>query len=138
MNDLDKALNVLSDNNSAIIDGYTNEYPESVKDSAFRKAWIDLRLTSDDGRTPQADGTQSKNWSCDMNTLTKEYTIWANVPNARRHVWRDMLVARQRQINAEGFMIKHDDEHNCEPLAIAAACYTSLAGKFCNSDMTHY
>ncbi len=48
MSELDKALESLPDDERSIIDGYANEYLSGVKDSAFRKAWMDLRLTSDD------------------------------------------------------------------------------------------
>lgn len=48
MNDLEKALDALPDEERAIIDSYASEYLYAVKDSAFRKAWTDLRLTSDD------------------------------------------------------------------------------------------
>ncbi|WP_075272428.1 hypothetical protein [Yersinia pseudotuberculosis] len=48
MNDLEKALNALSDKERSIIDRYASEYMEGIKDSAFRKAWMDLRLTDDD------------------------------------------------------------------------------------------
>ncbi|HEI9710144.1 TPA: hypothetical protein SLN25_001451 [Serratia marcescens] len=48
MNDLEKALDALSDGERTIIDSYASEYLHAVKDSAFRKAWTDLRLTSDD------------------------------------------------------------------------------------------
>ncbi|HEJ9030293.1 TPA: hypothetical protein SML49_001128 [Serratia marcescens] len=48
MNDLEKALDALSDEERTIVDSYASEYLHAVKDSAFRKAWTDLRLTSDD------------------------------------------------------------------------------------------
>lgn len=48
MTDLDKALNALSDEERSIIDRYASEYMEGIKDSAFRKAWMNLRLTDDD------------------------------------------------------------------------------------------
>lgn len=34
---------------------------------------------------------------------------------------------RQRQITAEGWTPEHDDEHNADDLAAAAACYASPA-----------
>lgn len=48
MNDLDKVLNALPDEERAIIDAFANEYLYAIKDSAFRKAWTGLRLTADD------------------------------------------------------------------------------------------
>ena len=46
---------------------------------------------------------------------------------------RDVLAERQRQINAEGWTPKHDDEHDGHEMAHAAACYaypelTALVG----------
>lgn len=42
---------------------------------------------------------------------------------------RDVLAERQRQIDAEGWTPKHDDEHDAEEMAFAAACYcTADAG----------
>lgn len=35
---------------------------------------------------------------------------------------------RQRQIDAEGYIPEHDDEHGDGSLAIAAACYAANAG----------
>lgn len=48
MNDLEKALDALADEERSIIDDFANEYLYAIKDSAFRKAWTDLRLASDD------------------------------------------------------------------------------------------
>jgi len=47
MTDLDKVLDALSDDERAVIDLYASEYMQGIKDSAFRKAWMDLRLTDD-------------------------------------------------------------------------------------------
>ncbi|MBS3895033.1 hypothetical protein [Serratia marcescens] len=47
MSDLDKALDALTDDERAIIDSYASEYLSGIKDSVFRKAWMDLRLTDD-------------------------------------------------------------------------------------------
>ncbi|MGL4486176.1 MAG: hypothetical protein ACRCUG_04110 [Yersinia sp. (in: enterobacteria)] len=48
MTDLDKVLNALSDEERCVIDRYASEYMEGIKDPAFRKAWMDLRLTDDE------------------------------------------------------------------------------------------
>ncbi|MGQ5735381.1 hypothetical protein ACUNI2_26870 [Serratia sp. IR-2025] len=48
MNDLEKALDALPGEERAIIDSYASEYLYAIKDSAFRKAWTDLRLVSDE------------------------------------------------------------------------------------------
>lgn len=48
MSDLEKTLNALSDEERDVIDRYASEFMEGIKDSAFRKAWMDLRLTDDD------------------------------------------------------------------------------------------
>lgn len=58
MSDLDKALESLPDDERSIIDGYANEYLIDVKDSAFRKAWMDLRLTSDDEQRSFMDSNE--------------------------------------------------------------------------------
>jgi len=34
-----------------------------------------------------------------------------------------LLAERLRQVNQEGWTIEHDNEHDCEELAQAAACY---------------
>lgn len=42
---------------------------------------------------------------------------------------RDVLAERARQISAEGWTLKHDDEHGSREMAVAAACYAlSSAG----------
>lgn len=40
---------------------------------------------------------------------------------------RDVLAERARQIKAEGWTPKHDDQHNNGSLALAAACYACNA-----------
>lgn len=48
MNDLEKALDALPEEERSIIDAFANEYLYAIKDSAFRKAWTELRLASDE------------------------------------------------------------------------------------------
>lgn len=43
---------------------------------------------------------------------------------------RDVLAERQRQISAEGWTPEHDDEHDGEEMADAAACYASNKALF--------
>jgi hypothetical protein len=43
---------------------------------------------------------------------------------------RDVLAERKRQVNAEGWTADHDDEHDSEEMAIAAACYAESAAGF--------
>ncbi len=38
---------------------------------------------------------------------------------------RDVLVERQRQIDAEGWTPEHDDAHGSDDLALAGACYAA-------------
>lgn len=40
---------------------------------------------------------------------------------------QDVLSERQRQVTAEGWTPEHDDEHNNQELAAAAACYALCA-----------
>ncbi|MFT2788880.1 hypothetical protein ACMV5I_02275 [Serratia sp. T13T92] len=40
----------------------------------------------------------------------------------------DVMTERQRQINAEGWTSDHDDEHENNEMAFAAACYALYAG----------
>ncbi|WP_447880085.1 hypothetical protein [Serratia fonticola] len=40
----------------------------------------------------------------------------------------DVMTERQRQINAEGWTSEHDDEHENNEMAFAAACYALYAG----------
>lgn len=40
----------------------------------------------------------------------------------------DVMTERQRQINAEGWTPEHDDEHENNEMAFAAACYSLYAG----------
>ena len=47
---------------------------------------------------------------------------------------RDVLAERRRQIDAEGWTPEHDDEHNCQELAMAAACYAGNAGGYVWAD----
>lgn len=46
----------------------------------------------------------------------------------------DVLTERRRQIDAEGWTPEHDDEHNCQELAMAAACYAGNAGGYVWAD----
>lgn len=48
MNELEKALDALPEEERSIIDAFANEYLYAIKDSAFRKAWTELRLASDE------------------------------------------------------------------------------------------
>ncbi|CAG9193979.1 hypothetical protein BCAR13_110078 [Paraburkholderia caribensis] len=43
---------------------------------------------------------------------------------------RDVLAERERQVTTEGWTTAHDDEHDSEEMAIAAACYAESAGGF--------
>ena len=47
--------------------------------------------------------------------------------------WRDVLAERRRQIEAEGWSPKHDDEHDAGQLALAAGSYAIVAGLHPNS-----
>ena len=53
-------------------------------------------------------------------------------PELRRHLMSkasvDVLAERERQIKAEGYDTKHDDEHNHRELSAAAACYADAFG----------
>ncbi|SIT43762.1 hypothetical protein BN2476_350278 [Paraburkholderia piptadeniae] len=51
-------------------------------------------------------------------------------PRALTDAARDVLAERQRQVSAEGWTPEHDDEHDSEEMAIAAACYAESAGGF--------
>lgn len=46
----------------------------------------------------------------------------------------DVLDERRRQITAEGWTPEHDDEHSCQELAMAAACYAGNAGGYVWAD----
>ncbi|MFL9904725.1 hypothetical protein PQR71_42470, partial [Paraburkholderia fungorum] len=43
---------------------------------------------------------------------------------------RDVLTERHRQVTAEGWTPAHDDAHDSEEMAIAAACYAESAGGY--------
>ena len=47
---------------------------------------------------------------------------------------RDVLAERRRQIEEKGWTPEHDDEHNCQELAMAAACYAGNAGGYVWAD----
>ena len=42
----------------------------------------------------------------------------------------DVLAERQRQIDKEGWIQGHDDEHSESELALAAACYAMASGGY--------
>ncbi len=44
-----------------------------------------------------------------------------------REAWRDVLAERRRQVEAEGWSSKHDDEHRHGEMAAAAGCYALAA-----------
>lgn len=51
---------------------------------------------------------------------------------------QDVLAERQRQIDVEGWTPEHDDEHDCEELARASACYSLFASGVPQEEVLKY
>lgn len=54
--------------------------------------------------------------------------FWQNRPASTKQALHDVMAERHRQMMAEGWTAKHDDEHDKGEMARAAGCYAIIAG----------
>ncbi len=103
------------------------DLPDWLKEAYARDEWtfnadgITIRTLEGEMRAEKGDwiirGVQGELYPCKPDIFAATYETAA--PSALA----DIAAERQRQIDAEGWTVEHDDEHSDGSLALAAACY---------------
>ena len=75
--------------------------------------------------------SEAMGWNCWLFSPTSRVAPTAEqAEGVQTQAARDVLAERLRQVTAEGWTPEHDDAHDSEEMAIAAACYAESAGGY--------
>lgn len=102
--------------------GFTPE-PQGVVNSLLHRAY---EVVHHDADCPSIGGNGDADCRCDAVPFLRDFKkAIAALQQSHNHAVDLIAAERRRQVESEGWTPEHDDEHDTEEMAFAAACYVT-------------